>query len=70
MSQHDITLLTCNLSWKETVKLTEHNTRSSVQHLGVVLLPGYEEVEHSQRHQRDPNMKGNSHSSVLFEDFL
>lgn len=33
-------------------------------------LPGYEEVEHSQRHEGNPDVKGNSDCSVLLEDFL
>lgn len=33
-------------------------------------VPGQEEVEHSQRHEGDPDVKGNSHRSVLLEDFL
>lgn len=35
-----------------------------------VLLPGYKEVEHSQRHEGDTDVKGNSYCSILLKDFL
>lgn len=34
------------------------------------LSPGYEEIEHSQGHERDPDVEGNSHRSIFLEDFL
>lgn len=40
------------------------------QHSRHIDPTGHKEVKHSQRHDRDADMKGDAHCSILFEDFL
>lgn len=66
-------ILSTNLGLKHFEKLINalQPCNSYIQaQRSAVLLPGYKEVEHSQRHEGDTDVEGNSHCSILLKDFL